>query len=129
MIHFLARVSSNIIKVGFDYVLDIVKRESHGMLEGCSKIFKAERHFPVCKSTPRTYKCRLMLVLRFDLDLVIARKSIQKRKYFSSHTLIENLINERHGEVIFRTRLVQVSNIHTYTISCPLPSDHGTWMQ
>jgi hypothetical protein len=72
MIHSLARVSSKIIKVGFDYVLEIVKTENHGTLEGCSGIFKDERNFPVCKSTPRTYKLRLVLVLRFDLDLVIS---------------------------------------------------------
>jgi hypothetical protein len=72
MVHSLARVSSKIIKVGFKYVLEIMKSESNGMLEGCSDVFKAERHFLVCKSTPRTYKCRLVLVLRFDLDLVIS---------------------------------------------------------
>jgi hypothetical protein len=82
-----------------DYVLEIVKSESHGMLEDCSGVFKAERHFSICKSTPRTYKCCLVLILRFDLDLVISKKSIHKRKYLASYTLIENLINERCGEV------------------------------
>jgi hypothetical protein len=72
MIHTLVRVSSKIIKVGFNYVLDIMKSECHGALEGCFGVFKAKRHFPVCKITPRTYKCCLVLVLRFDLDLVIS---------------------------------------------------------
>ena len=114
MIHSLVRVSINIIKVGFDYVLDIIKREIHGSLEGCSGVFKAERHFSICKSTPRTYKCHLVLVLRFDLDLVIPWKSIHKIKGFDSRTLIENIVNERSQEVIFRTIFVQVSKIHTY---------------
>jgi hypothetical protein len=72
MIHSLARVSNKIIQVGFDYVLKIVKGECHGTLEGCSSVFKSERHFLVCKSTPRTYKCHLVFFLRFDLDSVIA---------------------------------------------------------
>jgi hypothetical protein len=44
MIHSLARVSDKIIKVGFDYVLKIMKRESHGMLEGCSSVFKCWKY-------------------------------------------------------------------------------------
>jgi hypothetical protein len=72
MIHSLARVSSNIIKVRFDNVFEIMKREIHGSLEGGSSIFQAERNFSVCKCAPRTYECRLMLVFGFDLDLVIA---------------------------------------------------------
>jgi hypothetical protein len=47
MIHSLARVSSKIIKVGLNYVLQVMKIECHGTLEGCSGVFKAERHFSV----------------------------------------------------------------------------------
>jgi hypothetical protein len=72
MIHSLVRVSNKIIEVSFDYVFEIMKSESHGSLEGFSRIFQDERHFLVCKRAPRTYECRLMLVFGFDLDLVIA---------------------------------------------------------
>jgi hypothetical protein len=51
MIHPLVGVSIEIIKVGLDYVLNIMKSESYGTLEGFSGIFKDERHFLVCKST------------------------------------------------------------------------------
>jgi hypothetical protein len=47
MIHSLARVRIKILKVSFEYVLKIVKREIHGMLKGCSDVFKVERHFLV----------------------------------------------------------------------------------
>jgi hypothetical protein len=53
MIHSLARVSSKIIQVGFDYVLEIVKNESHGMLEGCSSVFKEERNFSDMQKYPK----------------------------------------------------------------------------
>jgi hypothetical protein len=42
MIHSLARVSSKIIEVSFDYVFEIMKSESHGSLEGCSDIFQGK---------------------------------------------------------------------------------------
>jgi hypothetical protein len=41
MIHSLARVSSKIIKVNFNYVFEIMKSKSHGSLEGCSDIFNS----------------------------------------------------------------------------------------
>jgi hypothetical protein len=71
VICFLTRVSSKIVKVSFEYMLKIEKSEGHGMLEGCLGVFKAEKHFPVCKSTPRTNKCHLVLILGFNLNLVI----------------------------------------------------------
>ena len=39
VIHSLARVSSKIIKVSFDYVFEIMESEIHGSLKGCSRIF------------------------------------------------------------------------------------------
>jgi hypothetical protein len=72
MIHSLVRVSIKIIEVSFEYIIEIVKIKIHGALEGCSNIFQAEGHFPVCKISPRTYKFHLVLVLRFDLYLIIS---------------------------------------------------------
>jgi hypothetical protein len=71
MIHSLTRVSSEIVKIGFEYILEIMKCEGHSSLEGFSSGFKAERNFPVRESTPRTNKCCLMLVLGLNLNLVI----------------------------------------------------------
>jgi hypothetical protein len=72
VIRSLARVSTNIIKVNFDYVLKIMKSEGHGTLKGFSDVFKVERHFLICESTPRTNKCHLVLILKFNLNLVIS---------------------------------------------------------
>jgi hypothetical protein len=47
MTHSLATVRSNIIEVSFDYVFEIMKREIHGSLEGCSSVFQDESHFQV----------------------------------------------------------------------------------
>jgi hypothetical protein len=71
VIHCLIGVSNKIVKIGFDYMLEIVKCEGHGTLEGCSDVFKAERNHLVCESTPRPNKFHLMLILGFNLNLVI----------------------------------------------------------
>jgi hypothetical protein len=71
-IHSLARVNNNIIEIGFDYVLEIVKHEGHSSLEGDFDIFKAERHLRYAKVPQRTNKCHLMLILGLDLDLVLS---------------------------------------------------------
>jgi hypothetical protein len=71
VIHSLTGVSSEIVEIGFDYMLEIVKCEGHSSLEGFSDVLKAERHLPVCECTPRENKCHLMLVLGLNLNLVI----------------------------------------------------------
>jgi hypothetical protein len=72
VIHSLEIVRSKIIEVSFDYILEIVKSEGHVSLEGFSDVFKAERHYSVCESTPMTNKFHLMLILRFDLNLIVS---------------------------------------------------------
>jgi hypothetical protein len=67
----ITRVRVKIVQVSFDYILMIVKSEGHGTLEGCSRFFKAERHFSVGESTPRTNKFCIVLILMFNLNLFI----------------------------------------------------------
>jgi hypothetical protein len=72
VIYSLARVSSEIIEVSFENMFEIVKIKGHGMLEGCSDVFKAKRIFLVCKITPRKNKLHLVLILGFDLNSIIS---------------------------------------------------------
>jgi hypothetical protein len=71
VIHSLTRVSSDIVEIGFDYMLQIMKCEGHSSLEDFSGILKVERYLPVCECTPRKNKCHLMLVLGINLNLAI----------------------------------------------------------
>jgi hypothetical protein len=71
VIHSLTRVSNKIVKISLDYMFKIVECEGHSRLEGCSGVFKDERHLLVCESTPRTNKFHLVLILVFNLNLVI----------------------------------------------------------
>jgi hypothetical protein len=64
-------VSSEIVEIGFNYMLEIMKCEGHSSLEGCSGILKVEGNILVCECTPRTNEWRLMLVLGLNLNLSI----------------------------------------------------------
>ena len=56
-----------------------------------------------------------MLILEFDMDLIVFQKFINKLKDVTSYTLIQNLINELRGKVIFWISHIQVSKVGTYT--------------
>ena len=55
-----------------------------------------------------------MLVLRFNLYLIVSRKSVYKRKYLATHTFIQDLIYKWCGEIIFRIGTIQVMEISAY---------------
>ena len=55
-----------------------------------------------------------MLVLRFNLYLIISGKSIHEGKNLATRTLIQNLINKSCGEIVFRTGMIQITEISTY---------------
>jgi hypothetical protein len=72
VIHSIMGVSSEIVDIGFQYMIVIVKYEGRNSLEGCSAVLKVERNLSVCECTPRKNKCHLMLVLGPNLNLVIS---------------------------------------------------------
>jgi hypothetical protein len=47
VIHSLTGVSSEIVEIGFDYMLEIVKLKGHISLGCFSDVLKAERHLSV----------------------------------------------------------------------------------
>ena len=55
-----------------------------------------------------------MLVLGFNLYLIVSGKAIHKRKYLATRTFIQDLIYKWCGEIIFRTGMIQVTEISRY---------------
>ena len=90
-------MSSEVIQKYFNNRLEIVENQGHRLLKCSFDVFKAKRHFLICKCSPRTNKCILMLVLGFNLYLIISRKSVHKGKNLATRTLIQNLINKWWG--------------------------------
>ena len=72
------RRSSKIIKISLNNFLNIMECVRHGPLESGSNIFKDEGHFLVIEGTPRINESSVMLIFRFDLDLVVAKESIHE---------------------------------------------------
>ena len=112
--HPLMRMSSKVIQKDFNNLFEIMEDQGHSSLKSGSGVFKAKRHLPICKVSLRKNKGSLMLVLRFNLYLIVSRKSIYKGKYLTSYTLIQNLINKRCGKIVLRTGMIQITEISTY---------------
>ena len=117
MTHSHARMSSEVIQKYFNNRLEIVEDQGHFPLKCSFGVFKAERHFLIHERSPRTNKCSLVLVLRFNLYLIIPRKAVHKGEHFAPRTLIQNLIYKWCGEVILRTGTIQIMEISAYGIT------------
>ena len=87
-------VSSEVIKIRFHELSNIMESVRHRLLESRSSIFKTKGHFLVGEGAPREDESGLMLIFWLDLDLIVARESIHKGEYFISRTIIQDLINE-----------------------------------
>jgi hypothetical protein len=52
-----------------------------------------------------------------DLDLIVAREAIHEGHSLVAYTVIDNLVDERCGEVVFRTSMVEIAKISADTNS------------
>ena len=84
----------------------------HGALEGGSSVFLAKGHDLVCECPPWGFECHIVTVFFPDLDLVISGKTIHEGKGFMSSACINDLVDERCGEVIFGTCPIKVIGVY-----------------
>ena len=128
MTHSDTRMSSKVIQKYFNNRLEIMENQGHCLLKSSFGVLKAKRHFLICKSSPRTNKCSLMLVLRFNLYLIVSGKTIHKGKNLATYTLIQNLINKWFGEIVLRIGMIQIMEISSYADhSLLLIHQNGVW--
>jgi hypothetical protein len=86
----------------------------HSALKSCANVLETEREFPIGKSTPRTNKSSLMLILGNNVDLIIPGETIHEREDFTFGTIIDNLIDKGGRKVVFGTSFVDIPIINTY---------------
>ena len=87
MTHPLTRMSSKVMQKDFNNRFEIMEDQGHSPLKSGSSVFKAERHLPICKGTPRTNKGSLMLVLEFDFYLIDPENpSIKENTLLPAHS-------------------------------------------
>jgi hypothetical protein len=91
----------------------------HSALKSCANVLETKRKFLIGKSTPRTNKSSLMLILGNNVDLIIPGETIHEREYFTSGAIINNLIDEGGRKVVFGTSFVDIPIINAYT-NCAL---------
>ena len=113
MVLALSRMSEKVIQIRLYDVLDIMKGVRHRTLKSGTGILETERELFISESTPRKDKGRLVLISGRDINLVVARKAIHKRIYLTPSMLINELVNERCGVVIFQAGSVDIAIIDT----------------
>jgi hypothetical protein len=86
----------------------IMENISHGSLERRTCILESKRHDTVGKSTPWGGKCSFILICWMDLDFIVARETIHEGQSLMACTVIDNLVDERCGEVVFGTSMVEI---------------------
>ena len=78
MVFPLLSMRREIIKVWLHDFFNVVKRIGNGTLECGSSVLKAKGYLPIGEGSPWEYKCRLVLIGRKCLNLIIARKAIHE---------------------------------------------------
>ena len=107
----LSQMSGKVIQIRLYDVPDIMKGIRHLTLKSGTGILETERELFISESTPWTDKGRLVLIGRCDINLVVARKAVHERIYLTPSTLINKLVNERCGVVIFWAGSVNIAII------------------
>ena len=126
MIDPLTRMCRQIIKVRFDKGFNIMKGKIHCPLKGIPNIFQSKGNFLVREGTPRTNESCFMLVFRFNLNLIISRETIHKRKEFTPRASINNLVYKWRGIVVLRKDLFKsMKSVQTRMVPCFLST--GTY--
>ena len=65
--------------------------------------FQAKGHDSISECASWGCECHFVMVFFLDLDLVVSGKTVHERKGFMSSTRIDDLVDERCGEVVFGT--------------------------
>jgi hypothetical protein len=67
-------------------------------------------HDTICKRT-RGNECGFVLIGWVDLNLVIARESVHEGESLVADAIIDNLIDERHWEVVLGTCVIEIAKV------------------
>ena len=80
----------------------------HGTLEGGSSIFEAKGHGSVGECAPWGCECHFVMVFFQDLYLVVFGKIVHEGEGLMSSACIDDLVDERCGEVVFGTCPIEI---------------------
>src|ERR1043165_910365 len=78
-------------------------------------VLQSERHDFVAESTPLCNESSLLHVFKSHFDLIVAGETIHEGENLMLSGVVNQNINMRKWKIVFRTRLVQISVIHTHS--------------
>ena len=107
----LLRPCDEVVKTNQHDVNEIMEAVRHGAPKGGSSIFEAKGHDSVGECSPWGCECHVVTVFFPDLDLVVAGKSIHEGEGLMFGTCVDDLIDERCGEVVFGTCPIEVTEV------------------
>jgi hypothetical protein len=114
MMSSLLESSSEILQVSENDASEIMENIIHGPLECSTNFFESKRHDTIRKSTPWGGKCVFILIYWMDLDLIVAGEPIHEGQGLMDGTVINNLVDERHWEVVFVTSMIEITKFGAY---------------
>jgi hypothetical protein len=109
--------SGEVVQVGKDDASEIMKNISHSPLKCRTCVLYSKRHDTIGKSTPRGSECSFLQVCWMNMNLSIAREPIHKGKCLVAGTIIYNLIDEGHWEVVFGIGMIEIAKVSADTNS------------
>src|ERR1051325_10953258 len=93
----------------------VMKKCHHGTLISGASVLQSERHDLVAESAPLCNKISLLHVFGSHFDLIVAGETIHEGENLVLSGVVNQNINMREWKIIFRTRFVQISVIHTHS--------------
>src|ERR1044072_2538924 len=93
----------------------VMKQCYHSTLISGVCVLQSERHNLITESAPLCNESSLLHVFGSHFDLIVTGETIHEGENFVLSGVVNQNINMRKWEIIFRTRLVQISVIHTHS--------------
>src|ERR1043165_1134985 len=93
----------------------VMKQCHHGTLVSGACVLQSERHNLVTESTLLCNKSSLLHVFGSHFDLIVTRETIHEGENLMLSGVVNQDINMRKWKIVFRTRFVQISVIHTHS--------------
>src|ERR1044072_3574608 len=92
----------------------VMKQCHHSTLISGARVLQSERHNFVAESAPLCNKSSLLHVFGSHFDVIVTRETIHEGENFMLSGVLNQNINMRKWKIVFQTRLVQISVIHTH---------------
>src|ERR1051325_8154070 len=93
----------------------VMEQCHHSTLISGACVLQPKRHNLVAESTPLCNKSSLLHVFGSHLDLIVTGETIHEGENLMLSGVVNQNINMRKWEIIFRTCFVQISVIHTHS--------------